>query len=433
MNNITEIAEMVTEAIKADEGIGDLTQIEQATRQVMQQIGRQVITHILAESQPSYAEPYIDCDCGEKSKYVRQRTAQLHTMFGQMQVKRAYYLCKSCRQGYFPLDQKLGLRPNALSAELEQLVALTGVQIPFQKGRNLFESLTLVAVSDQSVSKATQQMGKIVTEKEAILKERSTDVAYLNEQKQTTRAPLRVYGAIDAGKVHIRDGENGSGWRDFKVGAWFEARGKPPTSPDGEWQIQAENINYYTDICPASDFSSLVWATGVEQHVNLAQELIILGDGAEWIWNIVTENFPDAIQILDWFHASEHLMPVAQAAFSDEQTRSQWVSQMRQLMWDGDTDKLIATCIKLAETNAHDDIRKAANYFREHKARMRYAYFRSQGYQIGSGTIESAAKQIGLMRMKVPGARWNEESARLVAKARATFLSNRWHELPLAV
>ena len=72
-------------------------------------------------------------------------------------------------------------------------------------------------------------------------------------------------------------------WRDLKVGAWFEARGQPPKTPDGQWRIQAENIHYYTDICPAAEFGSLLWATAVQRHAQLARELIILGDGAEWI------------------------------------------------------------------------------------------------------------------------------------------------------
>jgi len=126
-------------------------------------------------------------------------------------------------------------------------------------------------------------------------------------------------------------------------------------------------------------------------------------------------------------------MPVAQAAFSTTDEQFVWVSMMKQLMWDGETDLLIAQCRQLAANSDAKVIGTTAAYFENHKERMRYDYFRSQGYQIGSGTIESAAKQIGLMRMKVPGASWNFENARKVAKVRAAYLSDGWQSLPLAV
>ncbi|HFC12984.1 MAG TPA: ISKra4 family transposase [Anaerolineae bacterium] len=433
MKNITEIAEAVATLVETQlDEIMTLSEIERTTKHLMQKIGAEVSKIVITRRQPQYPEPYMACACGAKANYIRDRTVNLYTILGKIEVERAYYLCPTCHKGVCPLDEQLGLRPNALSCELERLVALTGVQIPFGKGSMLFEELTLITVSDQTMGKASRHMGECVVKQEEQLKQQANDPTYLQQQKQEGAAPLRLYGAIDAVKVNIR-GEKEAGWRDLKLGAWFEACGKPPTSPEGQWSIQAENIDYFADLCPANEFSPLVWATAVQRKAQLARELILLGDGAEWIWNIVSENFPQAIQILDWFHASEHLMPVAQAAFVDEGQRSQWVAQQRKQMWEGKIEAVIATCRTLAETHASAVIDKAANYFETHKTRMRYAYFRSQGYQIGSGTIESAAKQIGMMRMKVPGARWNEENAILVAKARAAFLSNRWDDLPLAV
>ena len=93
-----------------------------------------------------------------------------------------------------------------------------------------------------------------------------------------------------------------------------------------------------------------MWATGVHHHAQLAQELVILGDGAEWIWNLVAEHFPQAVQILDWFHATEYLMPVAKAAFSAEEAQNDWVAQTKQALWDGMIDEVITTCLDLVRT-----------------------------------------------------------------------------------
>jgi hypothetical protein len=417
----------VQQALESDY---DLADIEQVTRRVIQEVGRQTVEVVVNAEEGHYPEPEMPCPgCGGMMGYVRRRTAQLRTLMGRMAVKRAYYLCATCHQGCYPLDRRLGLRPNAISAEVERLAAMIGVQLPFEKGRDLFEALTLVSLSDQTVDKATQAYGAKVVQQEMAWRAVAYDQAALQQRQRTERRPVRLYGAIDATKVHTH-GQDEHPWRDLKVGAWFEARGRPPKQPDGQWRIQAENIHYYADICSAADFGHLLWATGVQHNAQLADELVILGDGADWIWRLVAEHFPHAVQILDWFHASEYLMPVAKAAFSTPATQQQWLQQTKQALWDGHLDAAIDACLDLVRTeDSSDPAFVAARYFDQNRSRMDYPTYRQQGYQIGSGTIESAAKQIGLLRMKVAGAIWNLASARLVAKARAAYLSHRWPEL----
>jgi hypothetical protein len=431
MDNITKIAEMLSEQIQQELATEyTLSEVEKTTRRLVQEIGRQAIAVVVNSEEKPHPAPEVFCPgCGQAIAYVRRRPAQLRTLFGHVEAKRAYYLCAECHRGCCPLDERLGLRPNAISAELERLGAMTGVLLPFGKGRDLFEALTLVSLSDQTLDKATQAYGAVAMQREQGWQETAHDQDELQRRKREVRKPLRLYGAIDATKVHTR-GDEEYPWRDLKVGAWFEARGKPPKTPDGQWCIQAENIHYYADICPAFEFGSLLWATGVQHHAQLARELIILGDGAEWIWNLVAEHFPKAVQILDWFHATEYLMPVAKAAFSTEEAQESWVNQAKQALWDGMIDEVINACLELGQSeDSSDPAFVAARYFDQNRDRIDYPAYRRQGYQIGSGTIESAAKQIGTMRMKVAGATWNEDSARKVAKARAAYLSNDWDTL----
>ena len=431
MDNITTIAQMlsthVQQALASDYSLAD---IEQETRRLLQEVGRQTVAAVVNDAQARYPERELPCPgCGAMMPYIRQRTTQLRTLLGCLEVKRAYYLCSGCHEGCYPLDRQLGLRPNAISTEVERLAAMTGVQLPFEKGRDLFEALTLVSLSDQTVDKATQAYGAKVVGQETAWRAEAYDQAALQQRKRTERRPLRLYGAIDATKVHTH-GQDDHPWRDLKVGAWFEARGRPPKQPDGQWRIQAENIDYYADICSATEFGQLLWTTGVQHHAQLARELVILGDGADWIWRLVDEHFPHAVQILDWFHATQYLMPVAKAAFATPESQAQWVAQAKQALWDGHLERVIDACLELIRSeDSTDPAFVAARYFDQNRCRMDYPAYRQQGYQIGSGTIESAAKQIGLLRMKVAGAIWNVTSARLVAKARAAYLSHRWHEL----
>lgn len=369
--------------------------------------------------------------CGEMARYREKRGSKLQTMLGTVRYRRAYYLCGHCHQGHCPLDLQLGLRPNAMSAEVERLAALIGVQMPFGKGREVFEQLTLVSLSDQSLDKASQAYGREIERREEDQYSEALDSEALRRRERETPRPLRLYGAIDGGRVRTRPAEaDDNPWRELKAGAWFTAKGQPPQNPDDEWRIQAQAISYYAHIGHADEFGKIAWATGVQRDAQRALELIFLADGARWIWDLVTLHFPNAIQIVDWFHACEYLAPVAKVAFSSTQQRSHWIERVKTDLWQGNLDAVIAACAQQVDAAREEDpAQKAVTYFTNNRHRMDYPTYRAHGYQIGSGTIESAVKQIASQRLKVAGARWDVQNARLVAKARAAFLSGQWDEL----
>lgn len=431
MEHMASIAQLLCISVEESLKTGfSLSEMEQEIRRQMVEAGRQALAQCLANRQEKYPAATYPCPgCGKDAAYVRQRKGTLRTTLGQVKYQRSYYLCDNCRQGTYPLDNRLGLRPNEMSAELERLGGMVGVEISFGKGSNLFTELTLVPLSNHSLDKAAQAYGREVEKVEAEWKTEAENQTALQKRQQEARRPVRLYGSMDGVRVHIR-GDKEHPWRDLKIGAWFEARGRPPRHPDGEWRIQAENISYYADICPSHEFSPLFWATGVQHNAHLAQELVILGDGAEWIWNLVAANFPKAVQIVDWFHACEYLAPVAKAAFADKQQQEKWIAETKTALWEGRLDEVIAACqTHVSPKRREAPAQKAVTYFSNNRSRMEYPTYRANGYQIGSGTIESAAKQIGSLRMKVPGAIWNEDGARYVAKARAAYLSGQWNSI----
>jgi hypothetical protein len=316
-----------------------------------------------------------------------------------------------------------------MSAELESLSGMSGAQLPFGQGSDLFEALTLISLSDHSLAKATQAMGEEVELLEEEWMTQSRDANWLQEQQRLAERPQRLYGSLDAAKVHIR-GEEGHPWRDLKVGAWFTTTVAPPQNPDDDWEIQATDISYYCDIQEAHQFGDLLWATGCQRQAQLADELIFLGDGAEWIWNLVQAHYPEAIQIVDWFHATEYIAPVAKAAFSDEDRCQAWIEQVRHDLWHGDLDAVIHAFDRFTESSvAQEPACKAVTYFTNNRHRMDYPTYRANGYQIGSGTIESGCKQIVAQRLKVAGAIWDHDNAIKTAKARAALLSGEWDTL----
>ena len=433
MDHTTSTVENLSnELIQAWEKPGSLSEMEQKIRQCMLWLGRIVLKLWLNWEEGQYRPKERVCPhCQGMAQYQRQRKGTLHTMCGTLKYWRAYYTCKTCHQGHYPLDERLGLRPNQMSAELERLAGLVGVQTAFGKGSQLLEELTLIRLSDHSLDKSAQAYGHEVEQVEQEWQAAAADQTVQVKRKREGRPVLRLYGAMDGAMMHVR-GDTDNPWRELKIGAWFQARGRPPKTPDGKWRIQAENITYFADVCEAQAFGELLWASGLQRHADHAIELIFIGDGAAWIWRLVTYYFPDAIQIVDWFHACEYLVDVARSAYSEAKKRQHWLTTVRSALWDGELDAVIDACqahIQPDRDSDDDPAQKAVTYFTNNRSRMDYPTYRNNGYQIGSGTIESAAKQIVSQRMKVTGAIWNLDSARLVAKARAAFLSDQWSDL----
>jgi hypothetical protein len=433
MDHTTRAVENLSkELIAGGEHASSLSEMEQKLRRFMIWVGGLLLQVWLKWEEGRYPAKHTPCpQCGSQAEYQRQREGTLHTMFGTLKYRRAYYTCATCHQGHYPLDERLGLRPNQMSAELERLAGLVGVQTAFGKGSELLEELTLIRVSDHSLDKSAQAYGHEIEQVEQDWQTAVADQAQQLQRKRESRPVLRLYGAMDGAMMHVR-GDKEHPWRELKIGAWFQARGRPPKSPDGKWRIQAENITYYADVCEAQTFGELVWASGLQRNADQAVELIFIGDGAAWIWRLVERYFPNAIQIVDWFHACEYLVDVARAAFPEAQKQHAWLTTQRTTLWKGELDEVIAACqahVHPAHDLDDDPAQKAVTYFTNNRSRMDYPTYRKNGYQIGSGTIESAAKQIVSQRMKVTGAIWNLDSARLVAKARAAFLSDQWDDL----
>ena len=190
-------------------------------------------------------------------------------------------------------------------------------------------------------------------------------------------------------------------------------------------------MQYYCDIMEAEQFGRLLWATGIQNNVDTYEEVVFVSDGAVWIWRLVEHYFPQAVQIVDWYHACQYLAPIAEAAFGAGASHAQeWLTQVQTDLWEGRIQEVLLACRTfLPHAHARPFAEKAITYYANNEKRMDYARFRQQGYLIGSGTIESACKQIAAARLKCSGARWTLAGVIATAKARAAWLSNAWDNL----
>lgn len=410
--------------------------VETEMRGLLRKVGAEALSEYLERSDE--AEPMEKekkCECEGKQEYLFRREAMILSVFGRVSYKRRYYVCSNCGKGHSPLDRKMKIAAGEVTAGLAELLALAGIESSFTESSRFIERFLLFRVSDNTLRKETERFGELQKEREEEWKRQSQDETWLQERLQKYGQQAgRMYGSIDGVMAPCR-GE----WRELKNIAWYQAekvrsyeQRRHHASTVGEQNdLQAKNITYHCDIQPPDQFSSLFWATACQRKADLYEELVFICDGAVWIWKLIERHFPQAVQIVDWYHASEYLPPIAEAAFGyDSFEYHTWLDQARSQLWEGQIEALIHDCQLLSAISAaQKSVEAAVSYFSNNQKRMDYARFRQQGYFIGSGTVESAGKQIAGLRLKRAGARWTEIGAIATAKARAAWLSDQWDSL----
>lgn len=450
-----KVAEVVKEAIE-EEGqeqvlIGD---VELAMREGLRQIGQQGLTCFL-EAAEGEVEREIECACGGRLHYQRRRAATIWSVFDKVVYRRGYYAGCACGKGVAPVDRRYGIEPGKVTSGLAHLLALSGIFKAFDEGRKWLKEFLLFEVSENTVRAETRLLGELQRQADEQLVAESQDEASLQKREQNqVPAPDILYGSLDAAKVRIeprneqeKAAENREIWRDLKVGGWYEGKIVSPRQQSTRQKnkaqregtvLRAKNKRYFCDIDQAEHFGQLLWATACTVGADRARILVFICDGAVWIWNLIAHYFPNAIQILDWYHAEDRLKRIAAEAFSNLTERQAWLTSVTEELWQGNVEAVIAACQKLAKVSKL--AKQSLAYYSDNIERMRYAQFRAAGYLIGSGVIESACKQIVTQRLKLPGAQWELAGAILTAKARAAWLSGYWQSLvsarsrlPLAV
>jgi hypothetical protein len=426
----TETLEQVTQIIVTDveqqlssEQEISFTELEQGMREMLQAVGRESLGQMLSQEDKFEQGVKHPCGCQGEASRVSSRTVTLLSVFGWLEYRRSNYHCDQCGKRSVPLDEKHGLRPGQASQTMAKLLALAGVTVSFEEARQQITEYLLVDVSVNTIRKETQTIGERQRQQEAQSIEISKDIVYLQERERLCERPQQVYGSIDGAFVPVEHE-----WKEEKTISWYQAGRRY-----GSQEQRAIKIQYHTSLKEAEQFGELVWASGVQYRADLAKELIFVCDGAKWIWKLVSHYFPEAVQIVDWYHVCEYLSPIAETLFpSDEHQRETWMQEIKDMLWQGDVQAVIQICHHLSKrSHTAQPAKRALTYYTNNQHRMNYPLYRERGYFIGSGTVESACKQIVSMRLKRSGARWTLDGAATTVKARAAWLSDgdTWHSL----
>lgn len=400
----------------------DLQALEAQVLRSVKELGATLLAGLCALRTPAQPVRSIPCSCGHHAAFQRQRPATVTTILGAMTVTRPYYLCAACGQGQHPLDAELELCAGSRSAGLDELLALLGAtQDSFADASTVLERLTLVHVSPNTVRAATEALGAGLL----VEQRQHAQAAQVGKARPAADAvpPQRLYITMDGVLAHLHE----RGWSELKVGCCYQTHARPERKRPERLEIRAHRLSYVTAVAEADVFGYHLWQEAARRGVLDAREVVVLGDGAHWIWNLADTHFPGATQIVDWYHASEYLWGAASAIWGEHHPqREAWAHQQLDALWVGKVDAVRAVLEQ--HQAAGEGVTAALSYYTTHGKRMDYASYRARGLQIGSGSVESACKQLVSARLKGAGMIWEASGAEEVATVRAWLKSERWTE-----
>jgi hypothetical protein len=338
-------------------------------------------------------------------------------------------------KGFFPLDEQLHIREKHWSeAVAQQAVWLYG-HVEDDLAEQILQKIGGLAISDTSIWRRAQKWSEKIHVAETVRAKTAVGLpqrGHIIQGHVPHERPMGV--AMDAGKINLR----GEGWCDFKVGSVFDIvqRTEPdPLTQEKVAQAHAVRNSYVAVLGGPAAFGQQVWAEAVRREFPEAVDSLVVGDGAPWIWNLASEHFSASRQMVDWYHAKQHLYTVANALWGEDTAEAHaWVKQKETPLYQGHARELADEFRERLKTHRRNAkmLRREAGYFENNHRRMQYLETREDGFPIGSGMIESGIKQFRA-RLVGPGMRWKRASAERILSLRAVVLSNRfdqvWHSV----
>lgn len=353
-------------------------------------------------------------------RFHSYQTRKVCTGVGPIRLRRAYF--RGDQGGRYPIDEALGLHDQYTPAAVQLMCWAGAMDSSFELASETLARFAGLDIPGRQVQRVVNAFGQSAATwmHDRQSEVRQAPVEILNIQTDMTGIPARPEELQD---VKGKQPDGSAKTRQIKVGCVFtqsrDTRGHPQRDPFSSTYIAA--------FCDRTDFAPLLWEEALKRGYATARKTVFIGDGAEWIWNLVNERFSDAVQIVDFFHACEHLYALCRALESnDERTKALFKRWRRRLKNNGLPGILQATAERLPSLGT--EARKAAEaeipYFETHASRMTYRTFRRKGYFIGSGAIEGACRHIVAQRAKLSGMRWSCDGVENVMAFRCLIKSD---------
>jgi len=398
-----------------------MAEVETHLREVLMQIGQQAFQLYLDQDQKrGYEGSSLACPCGGSQKFVRHRPRTLQTLFGPVSYSRAYYHCRGCRMSRVPFDEVQGLGARQVSVPLAKVVSELAETLPFESARSKLELVLGQGLCASSVRRITEQVGAMADQLE------QEDARQVQEDRTALAAVQvgRLYIYADGAMVH-------------HLKAWEETKALQCRYQDaqGNWHVRHLCRNE-----KVPGFTPLAWACMHVCGLENARESVLLGDGIAWIWNHLGPIADEAIQILDWYHAKEHLASLAKALEGEGTLAFQkLLEELQELLWESRhqelTDLLEHRKKRLRSQAKRQAIDDLLAYLANHRCRMDYKKYREMGLEICSGPIEGDCKNLIHARMKRGSPRWSDQGCQSILSLRCCHANDQrqrlWERKPL--
>ncbi len=423
-------------AQRRKDGRTDLEAVESALRAALHQAGAAALSELLQFEAPAADQRQLPCRCGHHAQYQEIRCKPVLTIVGPVRISRPYYLCSQCHVGQFPVDVELDIENTEFSPGVRRMQALVGQEAPFDRGREQLQLLAGLEVTTKSVERTAEAIGADIAQREQAESQKALQldlpviagepIPMLYVQMDGTGVP--VVKKETAGRQGKTEGQPAH-TREVKLGCVFT---QTTWDEEGFAIRDADSTTYTGAIETAEEFGKRIYLEAGKRGWSRAKKKVVIGDGAEWIWNLVAEHFPGAIQIVDLYHARQHLWEVARQLYpNDEVHQKAWMKiHQKRLLDKGKITKLVSS---LRSIDSHhpkvvEKICSEADYFERNAERMQYPKFRRQHLFIGSGVIEAGCKTVIASRLKRSGMFWTVWGANAILALRCAHLNGRFED-----
>jgi len=377
-----------------------------------------------------HAGSELPCSCGGMAQYHGRHEKTFESVLGPLRLERAYYHCGQCHSGFCPRDRQLRMNLFSLSPGVLRMTGSTAALVSFQESHALLRELAGVEVSASQVERAAEALGTAIAADEQLCLEPMGPVAptmYLG--MDGTGVPMRPSEVADrAGK----QADGSAKTREAKVVTLWTAQSRDekdrPVRDRGSITYSAAIESAATlDTSPArSEFADRVLREATRRGFAKGSCCVVLGDGSAWIWNIAKELFPQAIQILDRFHAKERLSRVGKIIYGDGEPGQHWIQRRYDELDDGRLQPLLKALRRHAAE--YPPAAECADYIRNNRHRMRYPEFHEQGLCTSTGVVEAGCKVVIGTRLKRAGMHWTVSGANAIITLRCCKLSGRYED-----
>jgi hypothetical protein len=310
------------------------------------------------------------------------------------------------------LDEKLGLGEEQEQGRLREKLALVAVLVPYHQAPPVCQTFLGSERHAASLRRVALREAQRLT---------TSGHRHTLLQREQERIDLQVDGQMCPTREPRQNAED-QGYREAKAVLTFSHHDVAEVSKERH-ELLATGLQ--AKVTDSEEFRPIFHAVYQQAHGDHAAEVIVLADGARWIWNLVEDLVPHAIQILDFSHAKHYLWEAGKIIYGEDSAFvAPWVKERETLSLEDKVEQVLAHLQHFLDLRP--SLAPIVHYFQQNAARMCYGTYRQRGYFIGSGAIESAGKQITAARIKGPGMRWNVRDLNALLALRCVLLEHSW-------